>query len=110
MAFYKPEQIFEISVGNGVKKTKYPIVKLLTLGFQAGAFIALGYLLYIRVTAALPPQLDGLSNLIGASVFPIGLILTLLAGGELLTGNMMAVPLARMAKGIDTIQVVKNWM
>jgi formate/nitrite transporter len=54
-------------------------------------------------------NLEGLSSLIGASVFPIGLILTLLAGGELLTGNMLAVPLARMAKKVSTRQVFFNW-
>jgi formate/nitrite transporter len=53
--------------------------------------------------------LEGLSTLIGASVFPIGLILTLLAGGELLTGNMMAVPLAKFAHKISVSKVLKNW-
>lgn len=109
MAYFKPEQIMEITVGNGVKKTKYPLAETLILGFEAGAFIALGYLLYIRVTATLPASLEGLGSLIGASVFPIGLILTLLAGGELLTGNMMAVPLARIAHQISTKTVIKNW-
>lgn len=109
MGYSKPEKIMEITVENGVKKTKYPPIQTLILGFEAGAFIALGYLLFIRVTATLSGNLEGLSSLIGASVFPIGLILTLLAGGELLTGNMMAVPLARMAKKICTRQVIYNW-
>lgn len=109
MAFSKPEKIMEITVENGIKKTTYPLMKTLILGFEAGAFIALGYLLFIRVTATLPINLEGLSSLIGASLFPIGLILTLLAGGELLTGNMMAVPLARIAKKISTRQVLYNW-
>ncbi len=109
MAFSKPEKIMEITIENGVKKTKYARMQTLILGFEAGAFIALGYLLFIRVTATLPANLEGLSSLIGASVFPIGLILTLLAGGELLTGNMMAVPLARIAKKISTKQVAFNW-
>ncbi|MFL6561289.1 MAG: formate/nitrite transporter family protein [Bacillus sp. (in: firmicutes)] len=109
MGYNKPEKIMEITVENGVKKSKYPPLQTLILGFEAGAFIALGYLLFIRVTATLTGNLEGLSSLIGASVFPIGLILTLLAGGELLTGNMMAVPLARLANKISTKQVVINW-
>ncbi|MCQ6278516.1 formate/nitrite transporter family protein [Bacillus sp. EB600] len=109
MAYSKPEKIMEITVANGTKKVKYPLSETLILGFEAGAFIALGYLLFIRITATLPVNLDGLSSLIGASVFPIGLILTLLAGGELLTGNMMAVPLARLANKISTRQVLYNW-
>lgn len=109
MAYSKPEKIMEITVENGVKKTKYALLQTLILGFEAGAFIALGYLLYIRVTAPLPVNLQGLSSLIGASIFPIGLILTLLAGGELLTGNMMAVPMARLAKKISVTKVIWNW-
>lgn len=109
MGYSKPEKIMEITVENGMRKTKYPPLTTMILGFEAGAFIALGYLLFIRVTATLSINLEGLSSLIGASVFPIGLILTLLAGGELLTGNMMAVPLARMANKISTKQVFYNW-
>ncbi|PLR77944.1 formate/nitrite transporter [Bacillus sp. V3-13] len=110
MSFYRPEQIVKISIESGIKKTKYPLQQTLILGFQAGAFVALGYLLYIRVTAPLSAELAGLSSLIGASVFPIGLILTLIAGGELLTGNMMAVPLARFADKISTNKLFYNWL
>ncbi|WP_144548195.1 formate/nitrite transporter family protein [Bacillus sp. X1(2014)] len=109
MGYSKPEKIMEITIENGVKKSNYPLVQTLILGFEAGAFIALGYLLFIRVTATLTGNIEGLSSLIGASVFPIGLVLTLLAGGELLTGNMMAVPIARMANKISTRQVIYNW-
>jgi formate/nitrite transporter len=110
MAFSKPEKIMEITIENGSKKAKYSYGQTVILGFQAGAFIALGYLLAIRVTASLSIELEGLGSLISASVFPIGLILTLLAGGELLTGNMMALPLARLANKINTKQLAINWL
>jgi formate/nitrite transporter len=110
MSLQKPDKIIEISIKNGIKKTSYPFLTTIILGFQAGAFIALGFLLYIRVTAPLSESLSGLSSLLGAAVFPIGLILTLMAGGELLTGNMMVVPLARFAKKIQTRQIFQNWL
>jgi formate/nitrite transporter len=110
MAFSKPEKIMEATIENGQKKAKYSNIQTAILGFQAGAFIALGYLLSIRVTASLSGELEGLGSLISASVFPIGLILTLLAGGELLTGNMMALPLARFANKINTKQLIINWI
>lgn len=109
MSFFKPEQIANITVENGYKKSKYSLLKSVVLGFQAGAFIALGYLLFIRVTAPLTGDIAGLSSLLGASIFPIGLILTLIAGGELLTGNMMAVPLAWLSRKINFTQLLKNW-
>lgn len=110
MAFSKPERIMEIAAENGVKKTKYSPMQSLVLGFEAGAFIALGYLLFIRVTAPLPASLQGLSSLIGAAVFPLGLILTLLAGGELLTGNMMSVPMAKFTKRVTVGKLAMNWL
>lgn len=110
MAISKPDKIMEKTVEYGLKKVNYSLKQTAILGFEAGAFIALGYLLAIRVTASLSPELEGLGSLIGASVFPIGLILTLLAGGELLTGNMMALPLAKLAHKITTKQLVHNWI
>ncbi|WP_318505978.1 formate/nitrite transporter family protein [Bacillus sp. T3] len=109
MAFFKPEQIANITVENGKKKTQYSLLKSIILGFQAGAFISLGYLLFIRVTAPLTGEIAGISSILGAALFPIGLILTLIAGGELLTGNMMAVPLAWLARKITVKQLLVNW-
>ncbi|WP_042457089.1 formate/nitrite transporter family protein [Neobacillus dielmonensis] len=109
MAYSKPDKIMELTADYGTKKANYPTLRTLILGFEAGAFIALGYLLFIRVTATLTGDFQGLSSLIGASVFPIGLVLTLLAGGELLTGNMMAVSMAKLAKKVTLKQVAWNW-
>jgi formate transporter len=108
MGYYKPQQIAEITVENGIKKATQSTRSALVLGFAAGAFIALGYLLYIRVIANAPAEWGSITTFIGASLFPLGLILVLVGGGELLTGNMMAVPLARMQCKISTIQMTKN--
>lgn len=108
MAYNKPPQIAEVTVENGVKKAHSPLSSVLILGFLAGAFIALGFLLDIRVIANTPEEWGSMANFIGAAVFPVGLILVLLAGGELLTGNMMAVPLARITRRITTREMVKN--
>ncbi|MGP0584629.1 formate/nitrite transporter family protein [Paenibacillus timonensis] len=108
MAYYKPAQIADVTVENGIKKAHNPLLTVLILGFLGGAFIALGFLLDIRVISSAPAEWGSFATFIGAAVFPIGLILVLLAGGELLTGNMMAVPLARMAGRISTGEMFKN--
>ncbi|MNN17204.1 putative formate transporter 1 [compost metagenome] len=108
MAYNKPDQIAKVTVETGVKKAHNPLLTVLVLGFLGGAFIALGFLLDIRVISNAPQEWGSIANFIGAAVFPVGLILVLLGGGELLTGNMMAVPLARMAKRISTLDVCKN--
>ncbi|MCG7408138.1 formate/nitrite transporter family protein [Paenibacillus sp. ACRRX] len=106
--YLKPQEIAAATVETGVVKARNPLSVMALLGFLAGAFIALGYLLYIRVTAGAPAEWGSINSLIGAALFPVGLILVLLAGGELLTGNMMAVPLARMKGRISTIEVIRN--
>lgn len=77
---------------------------------MGGAFIALGYLLDIRVIGDLPKEWGSLSSLIGASVFPIGLVLVVLAGAELITGNMMSVSMALFSRRISAGALVKNWV
>lgn len=108
MSYLKPEQVAEYTIESGVKKATMPIQAILALGYVAGAFIALGFLLDIRVIASIPNEWGSIANFIGASVFPVGLILVLIGGGELLTGNMMAVPFARLAGRITTWQMFYN--
>lgn len=110
MGFAKPDQIALRTVQAGVKKMSLPLSAQLPLGFAAGAFISLGFLLAIRVSAGLPPEWEGFRSLLGAAVFPLGLILCLVAGGELLTGNMMAVPFACMAGKAPLRRVAANWL
>lgn len=109
MAFHSPQHIAQKAVEAGVKKVSLPLSSMLVLGFLGGAYIALGYLLFVRVTAGLPQEWGTLSSLIGGSVFPLGLILLVIGGGELLTGNMMAVPIAAIHKKVAISKVFANW-
>ncbi|WP_026692359.1 formate/nitrite transporter family protein [Peribacillus kribbensis] len=110
MAYHSPKQIAEIAVQTGTKKVSIPFVSMMVLGFLAGAFISIGFLLDIRVTADLPKEWGTFGAFLGAAVFPLGLVLIVLAGGELLTGNMMAVPMAFLAKKVSFGSLVKNWV
>lgn len=110
MKFHSSKRILELAVEAGAKKASMKSGHALLLGFLGGAFIAFGFLLDIRVTANLPQEWGSLSSLIGAALFPIGLILIVIAGGELVTGNMMALPIAVLAKRATLGQLVKNWL
>lgn len=110
MAFLKPDEIAQLSAETGTKKANLPISSVLPLGFLGGAFISIGYLLDIRVTASLPKDWGTFGSFLGASVFPLGLILIILAGGELLTGNMMAVSMAFFSRKISFSRLLVNWM
>jgi len=110
VAFNSPEETAKIAVETGEKKANLPWLDLIVLGFLAGAFVAFGFLLDIRVSGNLSDEIWGsVGAFIGAAVFPIGLVFVLIAGGELLTGNMMALPIARFAGKITTGQIAKNW-
>lgn len=109
MGFHQPQRIAELAVEAGNRKANLPLINMLVLGFLGGAFIAIGYLLDIRVVAGLPDEWGTLKNFIGAAVFPVGLILLIIAGGELLTGNMMAVSISCLAKKVRLQQLVNNW-
>lgn len=110
MDFNNPEKIVSIASTIGVKKVNLPLGSTLLLGFLAGTYISFGFLLYVRVTASLPQQIWGsLSELIGATLFPLGLILILIAGGELVTGNIMILVPAKLSGKITTLQIFKNW-
>ncbi|WP_042354885.1 formate/nitrite transporter family protein [Bacillus rubiinfantis] len=104
-----PDEIFEVAVKKGTEKSKMSSLKVMILSFLGGAFIALGYLAYIRVSGNMPKEWGSFSHFLGATVFPIGLILILLGGGELITGNMMAVGIAWCAKKVSFLKVLKNW-
>lgn len=109
-SFNPPEKIIEITRDTGVKKVNLPLSSSIILGFLAGIYISFGFLLYIRVTANLSTEVWGsLPGLIGAALFPLGLILVIIAGGELLTGNLMTLIPARCSGKISTKQIIKNW-
>lgn len=107
---YSPAEILELSSTYGTQKIAKPFLSKLILGFIGGAMISLGYLAYIRVAASIPESLASVQAFVGASVFPIGLIVILLAGGELITGNMMAVAVSFFDKKVGLGALVKNWV
>jgi len=109
MSLHTPKEIAQLAIQAGVAKSRLPVSTLLILGFMAGAFIATGFLLDLHVINQLPAEWGSFSSFLGAAVFPVGLILTVLAGGELLTGNMMTLPVAWFARRISALSVLRNW-
>ena len=73
---------------DGSTKARLSWDKALIAGFLAGAYIAIAGLLAIVVSAGMPQEWGGLPTLVTGAVFSLGLILVVIAGSELLTGNM----------------------
>ena len=106
MGFKDPKAITEAGVETGAKKAKLSWDKALVAGFLAGAYIAFGAMVAISVSSGLNPDTWGtLPTLFAGSVFALGLVLVVIAGAELLTGNMALVPLAAF-RGKTTIRAL----
>lgn len=88
------------------EKVNKPTVQILILSMIAGASIAFGYMANFKI---LDEMQNGLGFVLGASVFPIGLLIVLMAGGELLTGNMAVVATAYFHKDVKASELIKNW-
>jgi formate/nitrite transporter FocA (FNT family) len=69
MSINTPQQIAEITIEAGVKKSHLPALSILVLGFLAGAFIALGFLLDIHVSTMIPGAWASLGNLLARRCF-----------------------------------------
>lgn len=85
MSFSTPKEIAVLAVQAGITKSQSSLQNLMILGFLGGAFIAIGFLLDLHVVAQLPADWGSFGGLLGAMVFPLGLILTIIGGAELLT-------------------------
>jgi formate/nitrite transporter len=109
MAFKNPKQVARAGTETGVTKAHLSRDKDLLGGFLAGAYIAFGGLLAITVSSGLDPKTWGsLPTFFTGAVFSLGLVLVVIAGSELLTGNMALVPLALMQRRIGVRRLVEN--
>lgn len=104
---YSPSGIAKRVEAAGVKKAKLNFLSLFLLSILAGAFIAIASEFFILVT--FDSNLGvGLTKLIGGICFSIGLILVVIAGAELFTGNTMIV-MAFASRIVSWKQLLKNW-
>jgi formate/nitrite transporter len=76
----------------GVKKAHMPVVNMLILGALAGAYIGFGAALATVVTHDAAAKVGvGISQLLGGAAFSVGLMLVVIAGAELFTGNNLMI-------------------
>ena len=105
---YKPAQLSELAEAAGVAKTKLPFTSLLTLAILAGAFIGLGAAAYTMAMTGADPGF-GPHRFLGGLVFSLGLILVIVGGAELFTGNALMV-MAAVDRRISAGDLMRNWI
>lgn len=104
---FSPKEIANRVRNVGVAKARLPALPMLMLGILAGAFIGLGALNFTLVKS--DPSLSfATSQLLGGLAFSMGLILVIIAGAELFTGNNL-LAMAWADRLISTRELLRNW-
>ena len=130
MVFHPPVAIVAKAGDAGKYKVGLPAWNMVLRGFMSGAYIAMGGALAtvcttgIAYAALTPAQVTagvvapiaggfasaGMVQLILGAVFPVGLIITVLTGAELFTGDAMLAPMAAFIHKISWMQVLNLWV
>jgi formate/nitrite transporter len=103
---YSPKEIAERVENVGVTKARLPFLPLFALGVLAGGFIGLGALSFTLVASDAGLSF-ALTRWLGGLVFSLGLILVVIAGAELFTGNNLLV-MAFVSRRIRAAAFLKN--
>lgn len=100
-----PAEICDVAITAGVGKANMPIGKMTLLSIAAGAFIAFG----AAISAVAMHNIAdvGIQRFVCGAIFPIGLMLIVIVGGELFTGNCLMIE-ALMEKKIGVLGWVRN--
>ena len=107
----KPAETLEVCINTGIAKANSSIGRLVVLGILAGAFIALAAQGSTMAAFNLiaDPKTLGVGKALQGAVFGTGLIMVVLAGGELFTGNVLI--LASVAeKKVTLAKLLRNWV
>lgn len=107
MDAFSPKEIAERTETIGVKKARMDFFSLFVLAVVAGAFVALGACFYTTAMTGSSAGL-GFTRIIGGLSFCLGLILILVAGAELFTGNTLII-MATISGKVSIWQLLRNW-
>ena len=124
MVFHPPVAIVAKCGDAGKYKVGLPAWNMVIRGFMSGAYIAMGGALATvcstgiaysaaQITAGAIPggfASAGMAQLVLGAVFPVGLVITVLTGAELFTGDAMLAPMAAFIHKISWAQVLTLWV
>lgn len=105
---FSPKQIAEKVDNIGVTKARLPLLSMVMLGVLAGAFIGLGALYFVLIKSDANLGF-GTSQMLGGLAFSLGLLLVVVAGAELFTGNNL-LAMAWADNKITTTELLRNWL
>jgi formate/nitrite transporter len=104
---FSPKEVAERVENVGVVKTRLPLLPMFMLGVLAGGFIGLGALYYVLVISDHTLGFAA-ARVLGGVCFSLGLLLVVVAGAELFTGNNLLV-MAWADGKLSAWEVLRNW-
>lgn len=104
---FSPKEIAARVEQVGVAKARMPLLSMFLLGLLAGGFIGLGSLYYVLIVSD-PALSFAAARVLGGVCFSLGLLLVVVAGAELFTGNNLLVMALADGK-LSTWEVLRNW-
>ncbi|EIM79884.1 Formate/nitrite transporter [Stereum hirsutum FP-91666 SS1] len=109
----KPAEVAVALVESAVLKHRTRLDMIFFKAFMAGAMLSFGGLLSEVIqggAAGLTASNPGIVKVLGGFVFPVGLVMIVLQGQELLTSNMMIFPMAAIKGAIPWWSIPLNWL
>lgn len=107
--FLPPNEIAQAICDASAARVKLAVSQLLVLGIFAGAFIGFGSQAAITIGQSLGSIDLGLQRFAFGAAFPIGLMLVVVCGAELFTGNNL-MTLGFMNSRFKWFDIIKNWI
>ncbi len=104
-----PPQMARRVEGVGVAKAELDTLSMFVLALLAGAFIALGAIFATVAVSGSGDMAFGVKKVLGGFVFSLGLVLVVIGGAELFTGNNLIV-MAWAGGKVSTAQLLRNWL
>ena len=109
MNYKTPAELTQAACASARAKCAWSLSQLLLMGVLAGAYVAFGGFLYTVVTQDLAQYAGvGVTKFLGGAAFSLGLMLVVIGGGELFTGNCL-MPLGTLAGCASPRAVLRNW-
>jgi formate/nitrite transporter len=103
MDYVHPKDLLQEAVQLAKKKSELSVRDMLIRGILAGAFLGYATSLVFMVSS------QGLPPIVGAILFPVGFVILVLLGLELVTGNFALLPAGLMAGTVRFTRMLRNW-
>jgi len=98
-----PKELLQEAVQLAKRKSELTVRDMLIRGILAGAFLGYATSLVFVVLS------QGLAPIVGAILFPVGFVILVLLGLELVTGNFALLPAGVMAGTVRFTKLLRNW-